>query len=204
MTVPFEALADGFLVTPQPCGPAPATPFGESTVESLEALGQRDRDQEVPPDEANQSLDFALVIPLARSAEPVLEQIVGLQLREDARSRPLAISQDPGNSQLGVVVQDGCGNAAEEGKCRNRYLRSVLRSSRSSTIFVKRTCFCRRARLTLTPKSGPDSSSAMRPERWSYPSWPVPASGSRCSSGAVVGYRRSRCTRIAQPWPGAG
>ncbi len=118
MTVPFEALADGFLVTPQPCGPAPATPFGESTVESLEALGQRDRDQEVPPDEANQSLDFALVIPLARSAEPVLEQIVGLQLREDARSRPLAISQDPGNSQLGVVVQDGCGNAAEEGECR--------------------------------------------------------------------------------------
>ncbi len=44
----------------------------------------------------------------------------------------------------------------------------------------------------------------MRPDRWSYLSWPVPASGSRCSSGAVVGYRRSRCTRIAQPWPRAG
>ena len=58
--------------------------------------------------------------------------------------------------------------------------------------------------LTLTPKSGPGGSSPMRPERWSYPSWPVPASGSRCSSGAVVGYRRSRCTRIAQPWPRAG
>ncbi len=58
--------------------------------------------------------------------------------------------------------------------------------------------------LTLTPKSGPGGSSPMRPERWSCPSWPVPASGSRCSSGAVVGYRRSRCTRIAQPWPRAG
>ena len=60
------------------------------------------------------------------------------------------------------------------------------------------------ADLTLTPKSGPGGSSPMRPERWSCPSWPVPASGSRCSSGAVVGYRRSRCTRIAQPWPRAG
>ena len=59
-------------------------------------------------------------------------------------------------------------------------------------------------RLTLTPISGPGGSSPMRPERWSCPSWPVPASGSRCSSGAVVGYRRSRCTRIAQPWPRAG
>ena len=59
-------------------------------------------------------------------------------------------------------------------------------------------------KLTLTPNSGPGGSSPMRPERWSCPSWPVPASGSRCSSGAVVGYRRSRCTRIAQPWPRVG
>ena len=58
--------------------------------------------------------------------------------------------------------------------------------------------------LTLLPDPGPGGSSPMRPERWSYRSWPVPASGSRCSSGAVVGYRRSRCTRIAQPWPRAG
>ena len=58
--------------------------------------------------------------------------------------------------------------------------------------------------VTLTPNSGPGGSSPMRPERWSCPSWPVPASGSRCSSGAVVGYRRSRCTRIAQPWPRVG
>ena len=34
----------------------------------------------------------------------------------------------------------------------------------------------------------------MRPERRSCPSWPVPASGSRCSSGAVVGYRRMEWT----------
>ena len=105
-------------VAPQPRRLAPAALFGESIVEGREALGTRDGDQEVPPDEADQSLDLALVVALARPAEPVLEQIVGLKLREDARSLPLPIAQDPGNRQLGVVVQDGSGDAAEEGKRR--------------------------------------------------------------------------------------
>ena len=77
----------------------------------------RNRHEEVPPDEADQPLDLALVVALARPAEPVLEQIVRLQLREDARSLPLSIAQDAVNRQLGVVVQDGAGDAAEE---RNR------------------------------------------------------------------------------------
>ena len=59
-------------------------------------------------------IDLALVIELARLAEPVLEQIVGLQLREDARSLPLSIAQDAGNRQTGLGVQDGAGDAAEE------------------------------------------------------------------------------------------
>ena len=118
LTIPLETLADGLLVAPQPRRLAPAALFGESIVEGREALGTRDGDQEVPPDEADQSLDLALVVALARPAEPVLEQIVGLKLREDARSLPLAIAQDPGNRQLGVVVQDGSGDAAEEGKRR--------------------------------------------------------------------------------------
>ena len=90
------------LMAPQPRRLAPAALFGESIVEGREALGTRDGDQEVPPDEADQSLDLALVVALARPAEPVLEQIVGLKLREDARSLPLPIAQDPGNRQLGV------------------------------------------------------------------------------------------------------
>ena len=118
LTIPLETLADGLLVAPQPRRLAPAALFGESIVEGREALGTRDGDQEVPPDEADQSLDLALVVALARPAEPVLEQIVGLKLREDARSLPLPIAQDPGNRQLGVVVQDGSGDAAEEGKRR--------------------------------------------------------------------------------------
>ena len=58
-----------------------------------------------------------LSLPLPGRPEPVLEQIVGLKLREDARSLPLPIAQDPGNRQLGVVVQDS-GDAAEERKRR--------------------------------------------------------------------------------------
>ena len=41
--------------------------FGESIVEGREALGTRDGDQE------RQSLDLALVVALARPAEPVLD-----------------------------------------------------------------------------------------------------------------------------------
>ena len=59
-----------------------------------------------------------LSLPLPGRPNLSLEQIVGLKLREDARSLPLPIAQDPGNRQLGVVVQDGSGDAAEEGKRR--------------------------------------------------------------------------------------
>ena len=95
-----------------PCGPeprrlAPAALFGESIVEGREALARFNGDQEVPPDEADQSLDLALVVALARPAEPVLEQIVGLKLREDARSLPLPIAQDPGNRQKSYRMDRG-------------------------------------------------------------------------------------------------
>ena len=56
-----------------------------------------------------------------------------------------------------------------------------------SSLLVHKTSRQGRSKLTLLPKSGPGGSSPMRPDRWSYLSWPVPASGSRCSSGAVVG-----------------
>ena len=67
---PARDAADGLLVAPQPRRLAPAALFGESIVEGREALGTRDGDQEVPPDEADQSLDLAFVVALARPAEP--------------------------------------------------------------------------------------------------------------------------------------
>ena len=129
LTIPLETLADGLLVAPQPRRLAPAALFGESIVEGREALGTRDGDQEVPPDEADQSLDLALVVALARPAELVLEQIVGLKLREDARSLPLPIAQDPGNRQLGVVVQDGSG-----GRRRRRQNAALWPSQNASVV----------------------------------------------------------------------
>ena len=79
--------------------------------------------------EADQSSDLALVVALARPAEPVLEQIVGLKLREDARSLPLPIAQDPGNRQLGVVVQDGHGGRRRRRQTPRCGHRRMLRSS---------------------------------------------------------------------------
>ena len=59
-----------------------------------------------------------LSLPLPGRPNLSSNRIVGLKLREDARSLPFPIAQDPGNRQLGVVVQDGSGDAAEEGKRR--------------------------------------------------------------------------------------
>jgi hypothetical protein len=76
-------------------------------VQVLEALERGDGHQEVPASIPHKTFHLPLIISLARTAKPVIEQVVGLQLREHARSLPLSIAQDPGNSQLGVVVQDG-------------------------------------------------------------------------------------------------
>jgi hypothetical protein len=78
LTIPLETLADGLLVAPQPRRLAPAALFGESIVEGREALGTRDGDQEVPPDEADQSLDLALVVALARPASYVRKLVTEL------------------------------------------------------------------------------------------------------------------------------
>ena len=126
---PAPTLADGLLVAPQPRRLAPAALFGESIVEGREALGTRDGDQEVPPDEADQSLDLALVVALARPAEPVLEQIVGLKLREDARSLPLPIAQDAGNRQAWCCRTGWSGGRRRRRQTPRCGHRRMLRSS---------------------------------------------------------------------------
>src|SRR5271169_4076171 len=85
-------------------------------VQRLEALEHRDWHEEVPSRIADQRFDFALVIAFARPAEPVLEQVVRLQLGEHARPFPLAVTEDAGDRNLGVVIQDRLWYAAEECK----------------------------------------------------------------------------------------
>ena len=49
---------------------------------------------------ADKPFDLALVVAFARSAEPVLEQIVRLQLGEHPRALPLAVTEDEGTTIL--------------------------------------------------------------------------------------------------------
>ena len=63
-----------------------------------------------------QTLYFAFVIALAGAAEPVLEQVVGLQLGEGAGALTPAIPQYLGHRQLGVVVEDALGHPAQKGE----------------------------------------------------------------------------------------
>ena len=69
-------------------------------VQRLEALERRDRYEEVPSRIADEPFDFALVVAFARSAEPVFEQVVRLQLAEYARPLPLAVTEDAGHCDL--------------------------------------------------------------------------------------------------------
>ena len=85
-------------------------------VQRREAVEQRDRHQEVAPRVADQSLDLALVVALARPAEPVLEQVVRSQLAEHLRALPHPVAQDARDRDLGVVVEDRPRHAAEEGE----------------------------------------------------------------------------------------
>jgi hypothetical protein len=83
-------------------------------VQRLEALGARHRHQEVPPAEADHTLDVPLVVPFARPAEPVLEQVMRLQLREDEGAPASSVAEDLRHRDRRVVVEDRRRHAAEE------------------------------------------------------------------------------------------
>src|SRR6266566_919833 len=83
-------------------------------VQRREALKHRDGYEEVPSRIADQPFDFALVIAFARSAEPILEKVVRLQLCKHARALPLAVTEDARHRDLGVVIQDRLWDAVEK------------------------------------------------------------------------------------------
>ena len=87
-------------------------------VQRLEALEHRDWYEVVPSRIAHEPFDFALVVAFARSAETILEQVVRLQFGEYARPLPLAVTQDAGHRDLGVVIQDRLRNAAKDANAR--------------------------------------------------------------------------------------
>ena len=119
LEVPRQPRADRLVMAAQPIAETPAAIRQQLLVQRSEAGGMRQRHQVVPPDQSDQPLHFALVVALARAAEPIGEQVMRLQLAEHARPLPCSVAQDPRHRQLGVVVQDRRRHAAEERERRN-------------------------------------------------------------------------------------
>jgi len=112
--VPRQSRADRRLVAAQPIAKTATAIRQQLLVQGGEAGGTRDRHQVVPPDQPDQTLHLALVVALARAAEPIGEQVMRLQFAEHARPLPGSVAQDPPHRQLGVVVQDRRRHTAEE------------------------------------------------------------------------------------------
>ena len=88
------------------------TPF-QVGIECIEAFERRHRHQEVAARVPHQALHLAFVIALAGTAEPVLEQVVRLQLGEGAGALTPAVARDLRHRQPGVVVEDALGHSAQ-------------------------------------------------------------------------------------------
>ena len=71
-------------------------------IERIEAIEERHRDQEIAPRVLHQTLYFSLVIALAGTVEPVLEQVVRPQFGEGAGALTPAVSQYLRHGQLGL------------------------------------------------------------------------------------------------------
>src|SRR5947208_17085646 len=101
-------------MTAQTVSHSTAAAFQQMGVQRREALERRDRHEEVPSRIADQPFDLTLVVAFAKPAEPVFEQIVRLQLAEHPRALPLAVTEDAGHRDPGVIVENRLRHAAEE------------------------------------------------------------------------------------------
>src|SRR5438552_16881748 len=95
---------------------APAAALEQMRIECLEAGKCWHRHHEVPARIADQPFDLAFVIALAGPAKSILKQVVGLQLAEHTRALPIAVTQDAGHRDLGVVIEDRPRYPAKEGE----------------------------------------------------------------------------------------
>src|ERR1035437_3161529 len=105
LTVLLEPLPDGLLVPAQPLLAPLLTLFQQACVQLFPVRASRHRNHKVPRRISNQPLHFPFIVPLARPPEPLLEQVVALQLRKRLRLLSRPVSQNPRHRQLGVVVQ---------------------------------------------------------------------------------------------------
>ena len=116
--VAHQPLADGLGMTADPVIEPLEAALLETRIELGEAGKGWDRHQKVTARIADQALDLAFVVALAGPAEAVEEQIVRLQLGEGPRPLALAITKDAAHRQLGVVIENRLGHAAQKGERR--------------------------------------------------------------------------------------
>ena len=110
----FQTLPDDILMTAQPSSlPLPAT-LQEMRVQCFKAVEHRNRHKKVAPRVAHQTLNFAFVVTLARTAKAIGEQVVRLQFAEHTCALTVAIAEDAGNGKLGVVIEDRLRHTTKE------------------------------------------------------------------------------------------
>ena len=114
--VPLQSLTYRLSVTPQPGFEPPHALLLEVGVQGVEALKRRYGYHEVPPDIPHQTFHLPLVVPLTRTAEPVIEQVVGLQLGEHPGPLTPAVPQYLCHRKRGVVVHNALRYSAQERK----------------------------------------------------------------------------------------
>src|ERR1019366_497538 len=81
----LESFSDCLLLASQPLLASLPALFQQVCVQLVPTRASRHRNQEVASRVADQPLDFSLVISLAGPPEPLLEQVVTLQLRKRLR-----------------------------------------------------------------------------------------------------------------------
>ena len=88
-------------------------------IQRRETLRHGYRHQEVAPHIAHHAFNLALVIPLAGTPEPILEQVVGLELAESPRAFATTVSQYLRHREFRIVVQDALGHSTQKGERRH-------------------------------------------------------------------------------------
>ena len=114
-----EPLTNGLGVAASALVLASTAALSDLGVQRVEARRGRDRHHELGASILHQTLDLALVVALAGPPEAVLKQVVADQFGKGPRPLTLAVAQDLGHRDGGVVVQNRQRHAAEEGERRH-------------------------------------------------------------------------------------
>ena len=114
--VPLHPLTDGLRMSPELGVHSLQASLFQVGIERIKAFEGRHRHQKVSAHIADQAFHLAFVIALTGAAEPVLEQVVGLELGEGAGALTPAVAQYLRHRQPGIVVENALGHSAQKGE----------------------------------------------------------------------------------------